>query len=543
MDAWTTIAGVAALLTGALLCGVLFERLGQSALVGYLVSGLILGPGCLAVVDDATVVRGMAELGVAFLLFSIGLEFSWKHIRSMGRVAFGGGAVQLLLTAAVVAGIGRALGLPWAAAVAVGLIVAPSSTACVFRLLEQRTELDSHHGRASAGVLLFQDLALVPLLLAIRMLGSRGGEGAAGEILRSFLSLAMFAAGAYVVFRFVLPMLLNAAVVTRNRELPLILAVATCLGAAWTSHALGLSPVLGAFAAGILLAESPFATWVRADVQGLRTICLTLFFSSLAMIDGLDWVFKHWYWIVAAVPTVLFGKWLLTTVAVRLVGLPMRAAMAAGLCIAQTGEFSFVLAEVAQGTGLIGEEVFKLIVITTLLTLLATPYLVSWARRVSAGGDVAGGHGHGGHGHSLDLTDHAVIIGFGPSGRAVFDAIATETAVAIVDFHPRVDYSPDYVGAFPVVGDATQTDVLEQACVSKAAIVIITIPDQAMSLRASQLIRELSPKVPIIVRSRYARFVDELAEWADVVVDEEKSMGERLADHARKRWAAGQSAS
>lgn len=528
---WLIVADILALFGAALLLGVLFERLGQSALVGYLFAGLLLGPGVLGVIHDRETIRHFAEIGVALLLFTIGLEFSWARMRALGLVALLGGALQVALTAAAAAMVGRTLGASWSTALGIGLIIAPSSTACVLRLLQQRAELDSVHGRVTTGVLLFQDAALVPLVLGVTLLGSSGGDGSViGKLLRSVGLGTAFVVLLFLVTRYVLPHVINAAVLSRNRELPLLLAVFMCIGASWGAHELELSPVLGAFLAGVLLAGSPYATWVRADAGALRTVFITLFFASVAMIDNLGWVTAHWHWVVLIVPAVLVGKTLIAALSARVCGFRSGFAMAAGVCLAQTGEFSFVLAQIAEAGGLISNDLFRLVVVTTVLTLVLTPTLVklapSIARRGRSTDDPSAPIGDE---DRLHLTNHTVIVGFGPAGRAVHHAATPEIETAVIDLNPRGASNLSRPPRLFVAGDAAQETVLLHAGVDRAKAVVITMPDHVVALQVVRLVRELAPTAKIFVRARLHIFAGPLSAEATAIADEERLVGDALA--------------
>ena len=318
MDLWTIVAELLVLLAAAFVLGLVFERLRQSAIIGYLLAGALLGP---YVLEGEQVVRGIAELGVTLLLFVVGLEFSLRRLVRMGPIGLGGGTVQVVLTCLLAGLIGWAWGLDGPAAMAVGAMIALSSTACVLRVLFDRTALASVHGRGAVGILLVQDMAVVPLLLVVSALG---GEGGAGDVAAALGRAALFLVGLIVVFellaRYVLAPLLRQAVVARSRELLILLAVVVAFGSAWAAHALGLSPALGAFLAGLLLAESPFAVQIRADVGAIRTLFLTLFFASIGMLADPRWIVQHAGQVAVILAVVLVGKTVIITVVAVLLG-------------------------------------------------------------------------------------------------------------------------------------------------------------------------------------------------------------------------------
>ncbi|MCA9297110.1 MAG: cation:proton antiporter, partial [Phycisphaerales bacterium] len=370
MHVWDTLFDVLLLLLGAFVFGVMFERLGQSAIMGYLLAGLLLGPNALNIIDNAAQVEAIAELGVALLLFTIGLEFSWTRLRKLGSTVFIGGAIQVVVTLAVTAGIAMAFGVRAGAAVAIGGMIALSSTACVLRLLIDRSEMDSVHGRLALGVLLLQDLAVVPLVLLVSVLGK-------DELSAWGITVELFTAGGlaillvavfYLVFRYVVPRLLNATVMRRNRELPILLAIVVGLGAAGIAHSVQLSPGLGAFIAGMILAESPFATQIRADVTALRTLLMTLFFSAVGMLADPLWMLTHLHLLIPLVAAMVIGKAAIIWLILTRFGRPSPVALTTGIVLAQVGEFSFVLASEAYATNLVGEQTFLLVISSTIIT-------------------------------------------------------------------------------------------------------------------------------------------------------------------------------
>ena len=543
---WNTLLNVLILLLAAMVLGALFERLKQSAILGYLLAGTLVGPNALNwVTGESTDVAAMAELGVSLLLFTIGLEFSWRRLRSMGAVALGGGVLQLIITIVVATIIAKIFGLTMPAAIVIGAAIALSSTACVLRVLVSRADIESMHGRFSVGILLVQDMAVVPLVLLVSVLASGSGPATITiEIGRTILLAGGLFSAFYLLLNYVVPFALDTATMSRNRELPILLAIVIGLGSAWAAHRLGLSPALGAFAAGLLLAESPYATQIRADIASIRTLLLTLFFASIGMLGNISWIADHWALVLAVVAGSIIGKTLIVWLVLRLMGRTHRNALAAGLCLAQIGEFSFVLATQARLAGgpdtaaLIDDDLFRLLVSTAIATLFVTPYLVGAAPRIA--GAVVGVLERAKLVKSLPLVpmhdtlvlqDHVILIGFGPAGQAVGETLTEEQAlVAIIDLNRRAVTTARRRGFLAHVGDARKAEVLEHVQVARARAVVVTIPDPASVRHIVALIRTLGPDVPIIARARYHAYRWELqVAGAHVVVDEEQTVGERLA--------------
>ena len=309
VDLWSSLLDVIILLAAALVLGAIFERFRQSAILGYLLAGTLLGPNALHWISNEESVKTLAELGVALLLFTIGLEFSWGRLRRMGKTALGGGIAQVIITMIVACGAAYGLGLDIKPALTIGAVIALSSTASVLRILMARSEIESVHGRFALGILLVQDMAVVPLVIMVSLMSGHGANGSAsGNIFLMLLLAAVLFSGFYLLFNYIVPAVLGSHMMQKNRDLPILLAIVVGLGSAWSAHNLGFSPALGAFIAGMLLGESPFATQIRSDISSLRTLLLTLFFSSIGMLANPAWMMTNWTSIAALVFAIIVGK-------------------------------------------------------------------------------------------------------------------------------------------------------------------------------------------------------------------------------------------
>ncbi|MCP4250101.1 MAG: sodium:proton exchanger [bacterium] len=551
MDLWTALLDVLILLLAALVLGALCERLKQSAILGYLLAGTLLGPNALNWMPNHEAVATIAELGVALLLFTIGLEFSWRRLRMIGAIGLGGGAVQVLVTTVVSAGACVMLGLAGRPALAVGAMIALSSTACVLRLLVSRAEIDGVYGRHALGILLLQDIAVVPLVLMVTVLGREGSVAQIGwETGRAIGAAVILVAALHLLFKYVVPMLLNAEEAARNRELPILLAIVTFVGAAWAAHRFGLSPALGAFIAGMLLAESPFATPIRSDVASLRTLFVTLFFSSIGMVADPAWALNHWAMVAVAVGAIVLGKAGVVCGVACLFRSSLGHAVATGICLAQVGEFSFVLAEVARQGGLIDSELFKLIISATIATLFLTPYLVAVAPRLATAAGKLSGRGcqaprplgESSAEPDTGMSGHIVIVGFGPAGQRIAETLMERRKwrLVVVELNPKsADVARTY-GLVTYIGDASRPEVLEHLRLAAAQAVLVTVPDPTAARHIVEQVRSLSPGTPIIARARYHRHRSELIRaGAQAIVDEEQQVGLRLAAALQKTLRGG----
>jgi CPA2 family monovalent cation:H+ antiporter-2 len=562
---WEFLVRLLLLLALAVVLGTVAERLKQSAIVGYLLAGAIVGPHGMGWVARGEVVDVIAEIGVAMLLFTVGLEFSIKRLLAMGRTVLLGGTLQVVVVALATAGVAMGFGVGARGAAVIGLIVAMGSTACVIRLLADRMAIESPWGRGAVGILLLQDAAVLPATLLAGALASGGGVG---EVLlgmgKTVGVLVLMVGVFFLVFNVIVPKALRLQQYTGNRELPILLAAIAGLGSATVAHGLGVSPAIGAFVAGVLLAESVYSVQIRSDIQPLKTIMLTLFFGSIGMLSNPAWAAQNAPLLLGVTLAVLVGKTALTAALLRMIGAGTPVALAAALALAEVGEFGFVLAQIGRGT-ILADGVFNLLVSVTMLTLICSPWLVALAAKVSvwlpgaqAGRaapivpyDATHAPPKAGEEACLDavapeVAKPVLIIGFGPAGQGVAEGLMNTCPkrIRVVDLSPRSEARARDYGLHFQLGDAQQQDVLEHAGAHEASIIVITLPDPMVARGIVHLARHINPGARIYVRSRYHVATQELVlAGADVVVDEETEMGQRLASQIvvtlAKQAAAG----
>lgn len=528
MDVWNILADIVVLLGAAVLLGGVFARFGQSPLVGYLLAGMLLGGGgSFGIIQSSTEIDVIAELGVALLLFSLGLEFSPARLKQVGGLILVAGAVQVGATLAICAGGAYLLGVEPRTAIAIGAMVALSSTAVVLRTLSDSGELDSIYGRNALAVLLVQDLAVVPLAMLINILA---GDDAniAGNIF-ALLGLALgLVVVLYITFNIVARYVLGLFTLEHNRELAVIMAVVAGLGSAWAAHALKLSPALGAFLAGMFLGSSPFAHQLRADVASFRIVLLTIFFGAAGMIADPAWMASNALTLLAVTCAILLIKALIVYGLFRLVGHSRTTASTTAICLAQVGEFAFVLGAVATKSGVLPDSARNLIVSVAILSLLITPIVLRYAARL---GIWIGGKSAATPSEQIVARPHSVdviVIGFGPVGRAAVEAWhADPERAAVIDLNKQNIESARSRGLTAHLGDATQRDVLDHIQVERVKLFLITTPDCRSSCRIAREIRKINKAAQLIVRARSNRNVDELKlAGADIVICDEQSSGE-----------------
>lgn len=537
MDAsWSLILDLAISLGTAVILGVLCEKVGISSVVGYLIAGVAVGPGALGLVKSGEAVRAIAEIGVALLLFTIGLEFSFQRLRRMGGRVLLGATLAVCATVTVGMIVAIAAGLSWQASLGLGMVVSLSSTAMVLRILKDRNDLDAKHGRTALAVLLVQDVAVVPLVLGMTFLSSGDGNILADLGLTLTRALALVS-GLFAFAVFVVPRLLDARLVARNRELPILLAITSCVGATFVAHVIGISPALGAFAAGLMLAETRFADQMRADVLPLRTLFLTVFFVSVGLLADVGWIADNILLVLGVSMLVIIAKSAITFFMVRPFVPGIIECLATGIAVSQIGEFSFVLATIGVEGGLFSDSLFQLIVSTSLITFLATPFLTAHALPIArfvaiklvptkklAQAERSS--------RNVSLADHVIVIGFGEAGQVAAEVVAhAELDVLVIDISPALVQMARTRGYHVLLGDATQSEILEHAGLHAADSVILAIPDPNASRIIISQCKVMAPDVPIVARVRYHVTCAELTVLgADILIDEELRVGQHLGE-------------
>jgi CPA2 family monovalent cation:H+ antiporter-2 len=494
------------------------HRLHLPAIVGLLLTGVIVGPYGLRLVHDIEVVESLAEVGIILLLFTIGIEFSLHTLLSLKRIVGIAGTLQVGFSIAATFTAARFLGRSDAEAVLWGFLIALSSTAIVLKLLGERGETDSPHGRIAVGVLILQDLSVVPMMFLLPLLSgtAAGSEASLGWIMvKAVVMLAVVLVSA----RMVIPPLLHQVVRTRSHELFVLSIVVICFGTAWLTSLAGLSLALGAFVAGMLISESDYGQQALADVLPLRDLFSSLFFVSVGMLLHVGFALQHAATIGLVVVGVLLGKSITGAVATLAMGYPLRTAVLTSLALAQIGEFSFVLARAGMAADLIGAEVYQVFVAAAVITMLAAPFLLRMAPTIADGvvqlplarwlQDRAQPEGNV---RSIPLKDHVIIVGFGLNGRNVARALAAANIPYVVlEMNPETVRSERQKGTPIAYGDASQEAVLRHAQIETARVAVMAISDAAATRRMVELARRLNPGVYIIARTRYSQEVGPLS--------------------------------
>jgi len=506
-----------------------FNRLRLPAVVGFLVAGALLGPYGLDVVDDVARVEVFAEVGVVLLLFTIGVEFSLGQLRSLRTVA-GAGLLQIgsAIGLSVLAAI--AFGLPLNQGVFWGFLAAMSSTAVVLKMVTERGETNSPHGRLIIGILIVQDLTVVPMMVVTPVLGGLGEVGLLAvmwSVAKAVLAVLLI----LVAARYLVPRLLVEVVRSRSRELFVITIILVCLGIAWLSSLAGLSLALGAFIAGLIISESEYSHQAMAEILPFRDSFNSLFFISIGMLLDLRVLLAHPVLVMGLVVALVGGKMVTTVGAAVVTGYSWRAAVLTGIALAQIGEFSFILAKVGRRVGLLPGESFQVFLTVSVLTLLLTPFLVQASPRLARRAEALQRLRHwlperqtDPHGiPSRHLRDHTIVVGYGVNGRNLVQVLReTEIPFVVVDVDGETVRQEQKKGIPIVFGDITHPQVLRRLGIQDARALVLAISDPIATRRAVTVARQLSPAIHIIARTRYLREIEDLrATGADQVVPEE----------------------
>ena len=494
------------LLAVAFVLVALFHHLRLPQMLAYLVAGIIVGPHGVGWVAESAEWHYLAEFGLVFLMFTIGLEFSVSRLLSMKTAVFGLGGAQVLISGAVAAAVAVGLGVPLNGAIAIGAILAMSSTAIVVRLLMDQLEQHSRHGRYAIGVLLFQDLIVVPLLILIPALGDAEAPLAANLGWAFVKGIAVLAV-ILVLGRWALPPLLRAVAATRLREYFMLAVLLLTLSAAAITSLAGLSLALGAFLAGMMLAETEYRHQVEADILPFREVLLGLFFVTIGMMLDIELVLAHWPLVLAGVAAILVFKTALVAALARVFGLETGVALRTGLVLSQVGEFGFALLLLARRHEVLAAEHAQPVLAMIVLTMLWAPFIVwyngllvrrlvpSYARSSAINVDAI-------RREATTRSHHVIICGYGRSGQNLAWMLEQENIPSFaLDLDPyRVRAARD-AGKHVVYGDATRRDVLEAAGLAGAAALVVSFNDTAIAQKILELARTLRPEMPVIVRT------------------------------------------
>lgn len=509
------------LATGVLL---LCHRLHLAVTVGFLVTGILVGPNGFGLISATREVEILAEVGIVLLLFTIGIEFSLESLLRIKRYVMFGGALQVLITVLLSFLISRQLGFSLGQSIFIGFLVSLSSTAIVLRLIQQRAEISSPQGQISLGILIFQDIIVIPMMLLTPFLA--GMTGQAQEpllhlVLKAILLIPLALAGA----KWIVPQVLFLIVRTRSRELFMLSILVICFAVAFLTQRLGLSLALGAFLAGLIISETGFSHETLGNIIPFRDVFTSLFFISIGMLLDVRFLILHPGQVLLLALAVMFLKTTAVCLVVLLIGFPLRTALLAGLALCQVGEFSFVLFLKGAELGLLEEQFYQYFLDVSIITMGMTPFSIALAPRLTdllyrlplpgkLRGGFAGFMKPREYRGRDTFKDHLIIAGFGFNGRNLARvAKSVSIPYVIIEMNPQTVRDEGAKGEPIFYGDASQESVLREADIKYARIVVIVISDPLAIRRITAAVRKENPKAFIIVRTR---FVSEMKPLLDL---------------------------
>ncbi len=505
------------------------HRLGIPTVVGFLLTGIVVGPYGLGLIKAVHEVEIFAEVGVVLLLFTIGIEFSLERLLQIRKSVLLGGSLQVGLTFAAAVLIALQFGRETGEAIFIGFLVALSSTVIVLKLIQEKAEVDSPHGRTTLGILIFQDIIIVPMILITPILG-----GATGDLGQSLYLMLGKAAGLILLVilsaRWFVPRLLFQIAKTRDHELFLLSVIVICLGVAWLTSQVGLSLALGAFLAGLIISESEYSHQALGNILPFRDVFTTFFFVSIGMMLDVGFLLREPVLIAALTLAVLVLKASIAGLVVILLGLPLRTAVLVGFALSQIGEFSFILSRSGLEHGLLAGEIYQTFLAVSVLSMAAAPFMIALAPAVAdlvlrapLPEKLKTGFFPVAPVEVVEEKDHLIIVGFGVNGRNV--ARAAKIAgipYAVIEMNPETVRSEQAKGERIFYGDATQVAVFEHTNIKAARIVVVAINDPTATRRITENARRMNPKVHLIVRTRYLQEMKPLYELgANEVIPEE----------------------
>lgn len=511
----------------------LFQKVRLPSIAGFLAVGALVGPYGLNLISNLDGVSVVSEIGVVLLLFTIGIEFSLGQLTASRGLLMVAGPLQVIGILALVAITATVWDIPFRQVVFWGCLLSLSSTAIVLKALKERGETDTLHGRATISILIFQDLAVIPMMLFIPLLAQSDGQGIGGLLLALTTSVVLLGM-IIVTARWVVPRLLEHIVRTQIRELFLLTIIVLCLGIAWITSLAGLSLALGAFIAGLIISESRYSHQAVAEVIPFRDSFTSLFFVSVGMLMDARVMLNHPVLVLGLVGAIVFGKCIGGAASIIAMGFPLRAAILTGMALAQVGEFAFILAEAGQAAGLLTGEARQLFLAVSVLTMVGTPFLIKGAPKIARRAEAIQRLRHwlprrtdaqmaAAGAHHPTIKDHVIVVGYGVNGRNLARVLEeTEIPYIVVELHGEIVRKEANKGVPIIYGDATNAAVLRHVRIGQAKVLVVAVSDPFAARRLVQLARSMNSGIHIIVRSRYVKAIDELLRLgADEVVPEE----------------------
>ena len=534
---FSVLAHVDVILGFAIFILTIFYKFEVPPVLGFLVTGMLIGPYGLRILDGGQNMELNAELGIIFLLFTIGVDLSLKELWKMKKAVVAGGILQILLTTTLALIVGTELGFSPATSVFIGFLISLSSTAIVLKVLQDRNEVYTPHGKTSLAILIFQDLAIVPLILITPILAgsSVSFDGALPHIFfKGSLIILVFILSA----KFLVPGIFYHVGKTGSKQLFFVSVVFVCLSAAIFTSSIGLSLALGAFLAGIVISGSQYSHQAMGNILPLKDMFMSFFFVSIGMLLDIGYLLDHLPLLILATITLIVLKLIAGVGVTFLLGSPLRTTILTGLALSQVGEFSFVLSSLGLEYSLLTEETYQAFLAVSIITMGVTPFVINASYRpadfiVKKASSTAFGMKlvQGIYSESLDdeeqaepqITDHLIIVGFGFSGETVSKAAkAADIPYIIIEMNPETVQQEKTKGEKIQYGDATFGAVLEHAGIKNARVLVIGISDAAVTRKIVEKAKELNPSICVIAKVRDLQEMKQLnALGADEIIPEE----------------------
>lgn len=499
------------LLFAALVGGMIAHRFKQPVILGYLLIGVAVGPYALKLINDPSLVQSSATIGVSLLMLTLGLEVSFVQLKQVGKVGFLGGVFQILATASIGIGVGYFL-MKWtfAEAVLFGIIISLSSTTVCMKILMDRGELDSIHGRIMMAMLILQDVAAVVMIVLVPLLGN-ADTNLLLTLGKTFGGALLFIAIAIVLGLWVLPLVMGRVGGVRSRELFLLSILVLCLGSALGTQIFGLSTVFGAFLVGLVLRETRFANQALAEVTPLRDIFAAFFFVSLGMLLDPRYVIEHWSTVLIVVGVIFLIKFVVVSGIVRIFGYGLSIATITGLGLFQIGEFSFIIAQSGLNSSIISQDLYTLIIASSIITMLLTPFtialggkLYSRLARVPLAGKTTTVIGTAAT--AEPAAGEVIVAGLGRVGQNIAHALEdAKIPFVSVEIDPEVALSVQCKGSICIYGDASNVHILSKLNLGEARLMVITFPDPVAVLTTAKIALSINPELRIVARAHRER--------------------------------------
>ena len=500
----------------------LFKKINIPSIVGFLIAGMIIGPYGFRLINDSDSINALAQMGVITLLFTIGLEISFKDLARMKKFVFIAGTLQVVLTVIISALISMALGLSTTLSIFIGMLISVSSTSIILTLLTQSNELDAPHGQIALSVSIFQDLAVVAMVLSLPLLSGRDDF----EITSIFLQL-LFAFGAvgmiYIAAKFLIPYVMIHLARARTREVFTIGTILILLGTAYLTYSVGLSFALGAFIAGLILSESDYSSQIVSEILPFKDVFISLFFVSIGLLLNIQLVLAYPLLIILISLGIILLKAVIVFFIVLLIRYPIRIAVMSGLMLAQIGEFAFVLAQAGNSEGIITEEYYNAFLASSIFTMILIPILFKLAPVLGYESSKLAPHRRNTVDEKEKFSGHVVVAGYGLNGKNL-TRVLKETGIKyiVVEMNPDTVREEKQKGEKIIFGDISKVEILEDVCIDKAKVLVFAISDPGTTRRSLSLAKQINSNIYTVVRTRYVNEIDELAKLgADVIIPEE----------------------